>query len=94
MNRTGKAGGYILIVEGGVPTKKGYGMIGGKEMLDVLKEMAAPCRCRNCHWQLCHGRWCTSCKTESFPNYWHRCGIGKARNQEASYKSRPLRTES
>jgi len=37
-----KAGGYILIVEGGVPTKKGHGMIGNKEMLDVLKEMASP----------------------------------------------------
>ncbi len=37
-----KTGGYILIVEGGVPTKKGYGMIGNKEMLDVLKEMAIP----------------------------------------------------
>jgi len=36
------AGGYILVVEGGVPTKKGHGMIGNKEMLDVLKEMAAP----------------------------------------------------
>jgi NiFe hydrogenase small subunit HydA len=37
-----KAGGYVLIVEGGIPTKKGHGMIGNKEMLDVLKEMAAP----------------------------------------------------
>jgi NiFe hydrogenase small subunit HydA len=37
-----KKGGYLLIVEGGVPTKKGHGMIGQKEMLDVLKEMAAP----------------------------------------------------
>ncbi len=37
-----KNGGYILIVEGGVPTKKGHGMIGNKEMLDVLKEMATP----------------------------------------------------
>jgi len=37
-----KAGGYILVVEGGVPTKKGHGMIGNKEMLDVLKEMAIP----------------------------------------------------
>ena len=35
-------GGYILIVEGGIPTKKGHGMIGSKEMLDVLKEMAQP----------------------------------------------------
>lgn len=37
-----KKGGYLLIVEGGVPTKKGHGMIGNREMLDVLKEMAAP----------------------------------------------------
>ncbi len=37
-----KTGGYVLIVEGGVPTKKGHGMIGNKEMLVVLKEMAAP----------------------------------------------------
>jgi len=37
-----KAGGYILIVEGGIPTNRGYGMIGGKEMLDVFKEMAGP----------------------------------------------------
>ena len=37
-----KAGGYILIVEGGIPTKKGHGMIAGKEMLDILKEMSEP----------------------------------------------------
>jgi len=37
-----KRGGYILIIEGGVPTKKGHGMIGNKEMLDVLKKMAGP----------------------------------------------------
>ena len=37
-----KAGGYILIVEGGMPTKKGHGTIGNKEMLDVFKEMAGP----------------------------------------------------
>jgi len=37
-----KAGGYILIVEGGLPTKKGHGMISGKEMIDVLKEMSGP----------------------------------------------------
>ncbi len=33
-----KRGGYILIVEGGVPTKTGYGMIGRRDMMDVLKE--------------------------------------------------------
>ncbi len=37
-----KDGGYILIVEGGIPTKKGHGMIGNKEMLEVFKENAAP----------------------------------------------------
>ncbi len=37
-----KTGNYVLVVEGGVPTKKGHGMIGNKEMLQVLKEMAAP----------------------------------------------------
>ena len=36
-----KAGGYILVVEGGVPTKKGHGMIGNKEMLDVLNRIYA-----------------------------------------------------
>ena len=30
-----KAGGYILVVEGGVPTRKGFGTIAGKEMLDI-----------------------------------------------------------
>ncbi len=38
-----KEGGYILVVEGGIPTRKGFGMIGGQEMLDVFKEMAGPC---------------------------------------------------
>lgn len=37
-----KDGGYILIIEGGVPTKKGHGMIAGKEMIDILKESAGP----------------------------------------------------
>ena len=37
-----KAGGYILIVEGGIPTRKGHGMIGNREMLDVFKENAVP----------------------------------------------------
>ncbi len=35
-----KAGGYILIVEGGIPTKKGHGMIANREMLEVFKDMA------------------------------------------------------
>ncbi len=42
LDKSRKAGGYILVVEGGIPTKKGHGMIGNKEMLDVFKEMAAP----------------------------------------------------
>ncbi|MEW6675567.1 MAG: hydrogenase small subunit [Nitrospirota bacterium] len=35
-----KDGGYILIVEGGVPTKKGHGTIAGREMLDILKDFS------------------------------------------------------
>jgi NiFe hydrogenase small subunit HydA len=42
LEKSRKAGGYILIVEGGIPTKKGHGMIGNREMLDVFKEMAGP----------------------------------------------------
>jgi hydrogenase small subunit len=42
LDQSRSAGKYLLIVEGGVPTKKGHGMIGNKEMLDVLKEMAGP----------------------------------------------------
>ena len=40
LEKSRKAGGYILIVEGGIPTKKGHGMIGNREMLDVFKEMS------------------------------------------------------
>ncbi len=36
-----KRGDYILIIEGGIPTKKGYGMIARREMLDIGKEFAA-----------------------------------------------------
>lgn len=36
-----EAGKYIVVVEGVVPTKPGYGMIGGREMVDILKEVAA-----------------------------------------------------
>jgi hydrogenase small subunit len=36
-----KRGGYFLIIEGAIPTKKGYGMIGRREMLDIGKEFAA-----------------------------------------------------
>lgn len=42
LEKSKKAGGYILIVEGGVPTKKGHGTIAGKEMLDILKEFSGP----------------------------------------------------
>ncbi|MBI3610786.1 MAG: hydrogenase small subunit [Nitrospirae bacterium] len=34
-------GGYILIIEGAIPTKKGYGMIARREMIDIGKEFAA-----------------------------------------------------
>jgi NiFe hydrogenase small subunit HydA len=36
-----KRGDYYLIIEGGIPTKKGYGMIARREMLDIGKEFAA-----------------------------------------------------
>jgi len=42
LDRSRKEGGYILIVEGGIPTKKGHGMIGNREMLEVFKITAAP----------------------------------------------------
>jgi len=42
LEKSKKAGGYIFIVEGGVPTKKGHGTIAGKEMLDILKEFSGP----------------------------------------------------
>jgi [NiFe] hydrogenase small subunit len=34
-------GGYILIIEGAVPTKKGYGMIGRRDMIEIGREFAA-----------------------------------------------------
>ncbi len=37
-----KKGGYILVIEGGIPTKKGFGFIGKREMIDEFKEMAGP----------------------------------------------------
>ncbi len=36
-----KKGGYILIIEGAIPTKKGYGMIARRDMIDIGKEFAA-----------------------------------------------------
>ncbi len=35
-----KRGDYILIIEGAIPTKKGYGMIARREMIDVGREFA------------------------------------------------------
>lgn len=42
LDKSKKEGGYILIIEGGVPTKKGHGTIGGVEMYDMLKSFAKP----------------------------------------------------
>ena len=36
-----KRGDYILIIEGAIPTKKGYGMIARREMIDIGKEFSA-----------------------------------------------------
>ena len=36
-----KRGDYILIIEGAIPMKKGYGMIARREMVDIGKEFAA-----------------------------------------------------
>ncbi|MBI5190198.1 MAG: hydrogenase small subunit [Nitrospirae bacterium] len=33
-------GGFILVIEGAMPTKPGYGTIAGKDMLDIVKEVA------------------------------------------------------
>jgi NiFe hydrogenase small subunit HydA len=35
-----KQGDYILIIEGAIPTKKGYGMIARREMIDIGREFA------------------------------------------------------
>lgn len=35
-----KRGGYILIIEGAIPTKHGYGMIGRRDMIDIAREFA------------------------------------------------------
>lgn len=42
LEKSKKDGGYILIIEGGIPTKKGHGMISGKEMIDILKDFSGP----------------------------------------------------
>ncbi len=34
------ARGFILVIEGGMPAKHGFGMIGGRDMLDIVKEAA------------------------------------------------------
>jgi NiFe hydrogenase small subunit HydA len=36
-----KRGDYILIIEGAIPTKKGFGMIARREMIDIGKEFVA-----------------------------------------------------
>jgi len=33
-----KRGGYILIIEGAIPTKKGYGMINRRDMIDIARD--------------------------------------------------------
>ncbi|MBO8126654.1 MAG: hydrogenase small subunit [Firmicutes bacterium] len=38
---TNEAGEYIVVVEGVVPTKDGYGMIAGRNFYEVLEEVAA-----------------------------------------------------
>jgi len=35
-----KRGDYILIIEGAIPTKKGYGMIARRQMIDIGREFA------------------------------------------------------
>lgn len=35
-----KQGDYILIIEGAIPTKKGYGMIARRDMIDIGREFA------------------------------------------------------
>ncbi|HUK56885.1 MAG TPA: hydrogenase small subunit [Nitrospiria bacterium] len=35
-----KKGGYILIIEGAVPTKRGYGMVARRDMIDIGREFA------------------------------------------------------
>ena len=34
------AGGFILVIEGGMPSKPGYGTIAGREMIDIVKDAA------------------------------------------------------
>lgn len=33
-----KRGDYVLVIEGAIPTRKGYGMIGRREMIDIARE--------------------------------------------------------
>ncbi len=37
---TVKQGGYVLVVEGSIPTKKGFCTINGKEFIDIVKDSA------------------------------------------------------
>ncbi|RMG60071.1 MAG: Ni/Fe hydrogenase [Deltaproteobacteria bacterium] len=39
LNNAVKRGGYICVVEGGIPTKEGHGMIAGKNMYEIMEEV-------------------------------------------------------
>lgn len=39
-----KRGNYILVIEGAIPTKKGYGMIRRRDMIDIAREFAQPAK--------------------------------------------------
>jgi NiFe hydrogenase small subunit HydA len=39
-----KEGGYILIIEGAIPTKRGYGMVARRDMIDIGREFAEKAR--------------------------------------------------
>jgi hydrogenase small subunit/[NiFe] hydrogenase small subunit len=36
-----EAGGFVLVVEGGIPQTPGYGQVGGRDMFEILKTTAA-----------------------------------------------------
>ena len=66
------------VIEGGIPTKKGHGMIGNKEMLDVFKENAMPGRRRDRDRQLRHRRRRTRRQAEPVTDHRHRGSHEKA----------------
>lgn len=35
-----EAGNYFVVIEGAIPTKEGYGFFGGKQMVELLKEVS------------------------------------------------------